>query len=133
MPELILHANNRFFLSYKDGGLAIWMTDANVGASLYFVNDGNIYNQYIARTMTDAHTLSIRDESGNETLSSFQVSACYDSSEGPIYKYSTKDGEEHDITKEEYNDMIPIIANDDQVDWQEYNHPKSVLMDSFAQ
>lgn len=130
MPELILQGVRMYIITYDNGELLICYTDEHYGGQSYLVNGGNLYSRHGGIANRLMHAYCKLDDSGNK-IKYYSV-VCYahynedKESWWETYTYDEGDGEQ-DITKGEYDEMVELMSNDDELDWYSFNQPESVL------
>lgn len=129
-PELILQGRRMYILSYSQGKLSVWQTDEDYADSCNFVNGGNLYYEHQGLANKLMHAYEELNDKG-ESIRSFGVIlyAHYNEADDEwteIYFYYEGE-EERELTKKEYEEMVAGMSKDDEIDWQEYNEPQSIL------
>lgn len=127
-PELILQGRRLYILTYQQGNLSVLFEDEYYNGVSYFVNGGKLYYRSLGIANESRNVYGKMDVSGN-FISKFSVNAYYES-EKTTYVYCAGDGEEgeeRELTKQEYDELIRSMSEDEEIDWQNYYETESIL------
>jgi hypothetical protein len=137
VPDLVLQGDRVMILSY-DGNLHELYSDRYYSGFSRFVNGGKILSGSIGRSNRSEYHLEGSDGNGNiaglfsavlyavdfdEDADSWQYKAIYYEGEAISYAYTYEGCDVNGlvITEEDFNEIILIMINDDEVEWIEFD------------